>query len=126
MVAYCKIDRSRNARTAVLTGVRCRSVERYINSLANRLPAHEYSRRGDDCCIKPAHLGRPLSSKVIGHANIKITERNATLTHEHFQVIQIKIPTRKQLFHPSQPAHPQSSIPKEHSIQPHLDICAPG
>jgi len=55
-------------------------------------------------------LRRPLSSKVIGHANIKITERNATLTREHFQVIQIRMPTRKQLFDPSQLAHPQSSI----------------
>jgi hypothetical protein len=33
------------------------------------------------------------------------------------------MPTREQLFHPSQPAHPQSSIPQEHSIQPHLEIC---
>jgi hypothetical protein len=73
---------------------------------------------------KASAFGRPLSSKVIGHANIKITERNATLTREHFQVIQIKMPTRKQLFHPSQIAHPQSSIPKELSIQPHLEICA--
>jgi hypothetical protein len=73
---------------------------------------------------KSSAFGRPLSSKVIGHANIKITERNATLTREHFQIIQIKMPARKQLFHSSQLAHPQSSTPKGHSIQPHLDICA--